>query len=923
MKPNKEKEKYKPSEIEAKWQKVWEEHTLYSPDIDKAKKPYYNLMMFPYPSAEGMHVGNMYAFTGADVYGRYMRMKGYDVLEPIGLDGFGIHSENYAIKVGRHPKEQAKISQENFYRQLHATGNGFDWKRTVETYDPDYYRWTQWIFVQLFKAGLAYRAKAPVNYCPSCKTVLADEQVVTKLKSKNKSSNISADQGLNQRVSAKEQRKEREVKVCERCQTEIEIKNLEQWFFRITHYADRLLANLDKLDWSEKVKIAQKAWIGKKLGINITYQIEGISEKVTCFTTRPDTNFGATFIVIGPEHNLIQKIVKNDYSDAVKKYVEKTKKISEVDRIAQGRKKTGVFTGSYAINHLTGNKMPIWISDFVIGNVGTGAVVGVPGHDLRDFEFAQAMGLPIVRVVVGPDGDTSTITKKEQVQEESGTMINSDFLNGMDIMAAKERIMDYLVKKGWGQRVTSYHLRDWLISRQRYWGPPIPMIYCGKCASEGKSWFTTQPQTLQDQMKGWFPVKEADLPVRLPDVEDWRPQGSGTSPLANHPEFYTTTCPSCGSEARRETDVSDTFLDSAWYFFRYPSIANKNSKHETRNSKQIQKTKFQNNFEFLYSNFELPWDPQITKEWLPVDMYIGGAEHSVLHLLYARFITMVFHDLGLIDFEEPFTTFYAHGLLIKEGTKMSKSKGNVIIPDEYIKKFGADTVRTYLMFLGPFHQGGDFYDTGIEGMHRFLNRVWRLVSETQINTDREADTRRSNQHESILDRVMHRTIQEVTKDIQDIKYNTAIAKIMEYYNALHNFCTKYQILDTKYYKTLVLLLAPFAPHMAEELWQSLRDSEIHADQAAGIHRFNTRQSIHLQAWPQYDPSMIQDETVTIVVQVDGKVRNTLLSQKSKMKSQKQMEELAKQTERVKRHLAGKNIRKVIYIEGKIINFVTS
>lgn len=803
--------KYIPSEIEPKWQKVWEKERIYQPDLDKAKKPFYNLMMFPYPSAEGLHVGNMYAFTGSDVYGRFKRMQGFDVFEPIGLDGFGIHSENYALKVGHHPKEQAKISQENFYRQLRATGNAFAWENKVETYDPDYYKWTQWIFIQLFKKGLAYRKKASVNFCPSCKTVLADEQVIAGR--------------------------------CERCGSEVVKKDLEQWFFRITDYAQRLLGNIDKLNWSEKVKIAQKEWIGKKQGIDIRYKIEGRLEEIVCFTTRPDTNFGATFIVLGPEHPLVLKITKEENKEKVKKYIEASIKKSEVERNAQGRKKTGVFTGVYAINNLNGNKLPVWVSDFVLGNVGTGAVVGVPGHDKRDFEFAQAMKLPVIRVVVGKDKDESEITRIEQVQEKEGAMINSEFLNGLDIHKATQKIMDYLVEKGWGKKVTSYHLRDWLISRQRYWGPPIPMINCPKC--------------------GWQPVPEEDLPVLLPDVEDWKPKGTGESPLATVDSFVNTKCPKCGDAARRETDVSDTFLDSAWYFFRYISIDDKNSAFEKNR----------------------------VGKWLPVSIYIGGAEHSVLHLLYSRFITMVFKDMGLISFEEPYVKFRAHGLLIKEGAKMSKSRGNVVIPDEYIRKFGADTLRLYLMFLGPFMQGGDFYDTGIEGMYRFVKRIWALATSVSFseNASREGL------------RFMHKAIKKTTEDIENLRYNTAISSMMEYYN----FLVKQQTVSKEQIKTLILLLCPFSPHVSEELWNLL----------------GFKMSIHKSSWPAFNEEYLVEKNTTIVIQINGKIRDTLTVVLSDINDKQKIEETARDSQKAKKYLSNRQIKKVVYVPGKVINFV--
>jgi len=809
--------KYIPNQIEPKWQEKWSQDKLFSPDMDKASKPYYSLMMFPYPSAEGLHVGNMYAFTGSDIYSRFKRMQGFDVFEPIGLDGFGIHSENYALKVNQHPMELSKVTESRFYKQLHIIGNSYDWTRTVETYKPNYYKWTQWLFLQMYKKGLAFKKKASVNWCPKDLTVLADEQVING--------------------------------ACERCGSTVEKRLLEQWFFKITDYAERLLGNLKDLDWSEKVKIAQRDWIGKKTGINITYKLEGSNEEVVCFTTRPDTNFGATFIVIGPEHPLISKITKKEQLDEVSKYVNSSLKKSEADRVAEGRKKTGVFTGSYAINNLNNKKLPVWISDFVLGNVGTGAVIGVPGHDLRDFEFAKEFDLEVIRVVVSKDGEKAAITQKEQVQENEGVMINSEFLDGLDIHEATIKIMDYLEEKGWGKRVTTYHLRDWLISRQRYWGPPIPIIYCDKC--------------------GTVPVPEEDLPVELPYVKEFRPTGTGKSPLASVEDFYKVKCPNCGEDSRRETDVSDTFLDSAWYFLRYPST-------------ELDKE---------------PFSTSRAKKWLPVNMYIGGSEHSVLHLLYSRFITMVLKDLKFLDFEEPFTTFRAHGLIIKDGAKMSKSKGNIVNPDDYIKEYGADVLRTYLMFVGPFSDGGDFRDSSLAGIYRFLQRVWALqekVTEGHLEVEDQ--------------RMMHKTIKKVTEDLGQLKYNTAIASLMEWLNYL----SKKTAIAKEEYKTFLMLLAPFAPHITEELWTELGEKY-------SIHK--PRLNLGKQSWPEFDNKYLSLEQVSVVVQINGKVRDVLLIGKDIISDKEAVEKLALESSKVQKFLTGKSVKKVIYITGKVINLV--
>ena len=871
-KANSEKMKktvYDPSSIEPKWQAKWEKEGIYQPDFDAAnkksslnsnktkhKKPYYNLMMFPYPSAEGLHVGSMYAFGGVDVFGRFKRMMGYDVFEPIGLDGFGIHSENHAIKTNTHPVDHAKRTGKNFYRQLHAIGNSYAWDNKVETYDPDYYRWTQWLFVQLFKSGLAYKKNSPVNFCPSCKTVLSDEQVIDGR--------------------------------CERCGSIVEKRDLEQWFFRITNYVEQLLANIEQLNWSERVRLAQRNWIGKKEGINITYEIADSNETVTIFTTRPDTNFGATFIALAPEHELTKKLidggVKTDPQivKKIKIYVEKAINKSEIDRVAEGKEKTGVFTGLYAINPLTGYQMPVWISDFVLGGFGTGALVGVPGHDKRDFEFATKFGLEIIRVVVGKDGDDSPITKIDQVQEDEGTMINSEFLNGINIHKATQKIMDYIEEKQYGKREVTYHLRDWLISRQRYWGPPIPMIYCESCAKKSESWFTTNKKNVADSesMAGWYP--EENLPVELPYIKNFKPLGTGKAPLANHPEFYETICPHCGGKAIRETDVSDTFLDSSWYFLRYLAT-------------DLQGVPFPMPKE-LAVKFNNAKKDEIEKAekrrvWLPVTSYIGGAEHSVLHLLYARFITMALQDMGYVDFEEPFSRFYAHGLIIKDGAKMSKSKGNVINPDDYIHKYGADTLRTYLLFLGPFNQGGDFRDSGIDGISRFLKRVWKLCTTSKIE-------------ESVLSaerlHMMHQTIKGITEDMENLRFNTAIAKLMTYYN----FLAKKSALTQKEMDVYLQLLAPFAPHMTEELW------------AMAGNAF----SIHTSEWPTFDEKYLKVDTVTIAVQVNGKLRTTISVPVADKDKKDLLEKLAREDEHMARFIVD-GVKKIIHVPGKILNFV--
>lgn len=864
---------YDPKTIEPRWRQFWLDKEVYQPDLVAAKKPYYNLMMFPYPSAEGLHVGNMYAFTGADVYGRFKRMQGFDVFQPIGLDGFGIHSENYAIKVGRHPKDHAKVSEKHFYEQLHMIGDGFAWDQKLETYDPEYYRWTQWLFVQMYKNGLAYRRKAMVNWCPSCKTVLSDEQV--------------------------------EGGVCERCKTATTRKETEQWFFKITAYADRLLNNLDKINWPSKIKIAQRNWIGKKEGINIDYSVKGTDETVTCFTTAP-VNFGMTFIVISPEHPLVSKILDGKIKVTagrlkdIKKYVELAKHKTEQQRRSAEKEKTGVFSGLFAINHVAGWEVPIWLADFVLKDVGTGAVQGCPGHDRKDFEFAQKHGLPIIRVVVGPDGDTSEIdtVKKVIVSGMPGKMVNSKFLNGMEFAEALQATMDFIEKNGKGKRIVNYHLRDWLISRQRYWGPPIPMIFCAECAK-------------QKTMTGWFPVPEDQLPVLLPDIKDFKPTGDGLSPLQKAPKSWLETdCPKCGGVAKRETDVSDTFLDSSWYFLKYPSVG-LNSKLETRNSKQFSKSELLNSkrFGFRNSDLELPWNLEITRRWFPVNAYIGGAEHAVLHLLYARFVWMCFKDWGYlkgVDSPEPFPFLFSHGLIIKDGAKMSKSRGNVVNPDEYISRYGADALRMYLMFLGSYDQGGDFRDTGMAGMYRFLERVWRMFQK-QVQSSKF----KVQSSDKEITKILNKTIKKVTKDIGNFKYNTAIASLMEFMNAYEEKTSdgKENILSTDDAGKLIKLFAPFAPYITEEIWHNLYP--------------DSQDSVHLSPWPEYDPKMLEGEQVEMPVQINGKTRAVIAVDPAVAKSQPEMVKVIMDNQQVSKYLENKKIAKIIFVAGKIINLIVN
>jgi leucyl-tRNA synthetase len=702
---------YDPSAIERKWQATWESEGTNSPDLAGGADPFYALMMFPYPSAEGLHVGNLFAFTGNDIYGRFQRLQGHTVFEPLGYDAFGIHSENFAIKVGVHPGELIPRNIDNFRRQLKRAGLMVDWTHELSTTDPAYYKWTQWVFLQLYKQGLAYKKAAAVNWCPFDKTVLANEQVVGG--------------------------------ACERCGTLVEQRFLEQWFFRITDYAGRLLANLDSLDWSESTKTAQRNWIGKSEGAEVVFPVldamvygastatAGMSGEVTSapmtvavFTTRPDTIFGATYLVLAPEHPLVAQITTDAQQAAVTEYVARAAKQDLVSRKTT-KEKSGVFTGAYATNPATGRPVPIWIADYVLMEYGTGAIMAVPGHDERDHEFALLYDLEIVQVVSPADQAAVDIRAAAYTETDGCRIVNSGRFSGLSVGDAKAAIVAELAATHAATPVVNYRLHDWCISRQRYWGPPIPIVYCDAC--------------------GTVPVPESQLPVLLPQIDDFRPDDSGVSPLARHEEWYHTPCPQCDRPARRETDVSDTFLDSAWYFLRYPSS----------------------------DRDDVPFDPALTRKWLPVNSYIGGNEHAVLHLLYSRFVTMVLKDAGHIEFEEPFTRFRAHGMIVREGAKMSKSKGNVVNPDQYIDEWGADAFRTYLMFLGPFEEGGDFRDKGISGVRRFLDRLWKSVHEAEQG-DADPEVRRK----------LHQTIRKVGEDIARLSYNTAIAAMMEYMNAM-------------------------------------------------------------------------------------------------------------------------------------------
>jgi leucyl-tRNA synthetase len=810
---------YHPSEVEARWQAYWDEHGTNRFSLSELRgpeRPYYNLMMFPYPSAEGLHVGNIYAFTGADVHGRFQRLQGKRVFEPIGFDAFGIHSENFALKVGVHPMDLIPKNVANFTRQLRRIGGMFDWDHTVDTTAPEYYRWTQWLFLQLFKGGLAERKEAPVNWCPSCMTVLANEQVIGG--------------------------------ECERCDSAVEQRRIAQWFFRISDYAERLLENLKTLDWSDTTRKAQENWIGRSEGALLRFPPEAGGDVIEVFTTRPDTVFGATYLVLAPEHPGVDALTSEPQRAAVDAYREAVARTDLVARKKTDKTKTGVFTGGFARNPATGEPVPVWIADYVLMDYGTGAIMAVPAHDERDFEFAVEFGLPIRRVVAGVGDDPET--PLTEAYTGPGRLVHSGDFNGQASVEGGRAITAWLEAqthqgRRLGEAKINFRLHDWCISRQRYWGPPIPIVYCPSC--------------------GAVPVPEDQLPVLLPRVEAFKPDDSGVSPMARVEEWFEVDCPTCGAPARRETDVSDTFLDSAWYFLRYPST----------------------------DSDQAAFEGDITRAWLPVDCYIGGNEHAVLHLLYSRFITMALKDLGHLDFEEPFTRFRAHGLIVREGAKMSKSRGNVVVPDPIIEAYGADTFRLYLMFLGPFEEGGDYRDSGIQGPFGFLKRLWETVVPVTDLQDGPPDP--------TVERKLHRTIEQLTRQMPDLGYNTSIAAMMEYLNTVRAGGRKASRAEVE---PLVVLVAPFCPHIAEELWHQLGHTGSVFDEAR---------------WPTFDPAKLIDDTATVAVQVNGKVRGTL-----HLPIGTPQEEALRQAQldpNVQRHLEGKEIRRVIHVPDRLLNVV--
>lgn len=792
--------------IEKKWRDHWEKYPV---NVNDGKKPkYYCLDMFPYPSGNGLHVGHWRGYVISDVWSRYKMLNGYYVIHPMGWDAFGLPAENYAIKMGVHPEKSTAENVANIKRQIQEIAAVYDWDMEVNTTDPNFYKWTQWIFVKMFKAGLAYEKEMPINWCPSCKTGLANEEV----------------------VNGK----------CERCGADVTKKNLKQWMLKITKYADRLLNDLDKLDWPAKVKKMQTDWIGKSYGAEIDFAVDGRDEKITVYTTRPDTLYGATFMVLAPEHALAKSLATDETRQAVEDYIYQTSLKSSVDRL-QDKEKTGVFTGSYAINPLNNAKVPIWLSDYVLADYGTGAIMCVPAHDDRDFEFATKFNIPIIQVI-SPDGkENPNLT---QAYTESGIVINSGEWTGMDSAVLKKEAPEIIEKRGIGKKTTNYKLRDWVFSRQRYWGEPIPIVHCPKC--------------------GCVPVPEDQLPLLLPEVESYQPTGTGESPLAAIDEWVNTTCPCCGGPAKRETNTMPQWAGSSWYFLRY--VDNKNDKELVSREK--------------------------ADKYLPVDMYIGGVEHAVLHLLYSRFYTKFLYDIGVIDFDEPFIKLFNQGMITgKNGIKMSKSKGNVISPDDLVRDYGCDSLRLYELFVGPPELDSEWDDRGIEGVYRFINRYWNMVMD---NKDKDVAPTKN------MLKLRHKMIYDISTRLEQFSLNTVISGFMEYTNKLTDLAKKEGGIDKETLETAAILIAPFAPHLGEELWEQLGHEN----------------SVFDNQWPSADEEAMKDDEVNVAVQINGKVRAVIQLPADISKE----DALAAGKEAVAAKLTG-NIVKEIYVPGKIINIV--
>ncbi|MBD3328895.1 leucine--tRNA ligase [Candidatus Dojkabacteria bacterium] len=857
---------YEPTRFEKQWQEKWfekfdkdaESKLYHGRDFDQRPKKYV-LVEFPYPSGAGMHIGHARNYSMMDTYARLHRMLGYNVMYPMGWDAFGLPTENFAIKHKRKPQEVTQENTDNFERQLKKLGLSFDWDRKIDTTDPDYYKWTQWIFLQLYKKGLAYKDEMPINWCPKCKTGCANEEVID---------------GNH-----------------ERCGEPVTRKKLKQWMLKITEYADRLADELDLVDYPDSVVASQRNWIGRKEWIDIVYPIvrpeiqpeiqsdsknsggaEAVKSasgsvneetemkqlenlEITVSTTRPDTNFGATFVVIAPEHPIVEKLMKYmppKSADQAKDYIKKTAEKTEKERLEEGRKKTGVFTGLFCKNPLTQKAMPIYLADFVMMTVGTGAVVGVPGHDMRDFEFAQEFDLPVIRVVVGDNGDKSEIAKADQVFEGEGRMMNSDFLDGLKTDEAISKIMDYIEKEGWGKRTIRYHLRDWIFSRQHYWGEPIPIIFCDKC--------------------GEVPVPEEDLPVVLPEVDSYEPTDTGESPLANISDWVNVKCPKCGGSAQRETDTMPNWAGSSWYFLRYC---------DPDNDKCLA-------------------DKKLLDYWMPVDIYDGGAEHTTLHLLYSRFWHKFLNDIGVVPGKEPYAKRRVHGIVLGEGgVKMSKSLGNVINPDDLVNEYGADTARCYLMFMGPYDGTCEWNTRTVKGVRRFLEKFYRIieaaVEKIMKGKDQNSD---SSQGDRKLIVAIAKLSDTIIDDVKGLKFNTAIAALMKFFNEFGD-----SDFDKTEVEILLKLIAPFAPHLAEELWEKL----------------GNEYSIHSADWPEFKGIDTSEDEVEIPVQINGKVRGTVVA--AIKATEDEVRALAEKDENIAKYLQGADVKKVIFVPGKMISFV--
>ena len=818
--------RYPFTEIEPKWQKFWEENKVYKTEFNKTENKIYSLVMFIYPSGSKLHIGHWYNYGPNDSWARYKKLTGSNVFEPIGYDAFGLPAENFAIKTGVHPYDSTIKNIKDIREQLKKMGCMYDWDAELMTCDPEYYKWNQWLFLKLYDKGLAYRKNAPVNWCPNDRTVLANEQV-------------QADG------------------TCERCGTLVIQKNLTQWFFKITDYAEELLNGLDTINWPDKTKLMQRNWIGKSEGAEVKFKVDGSDEVVTVFTTRPDTLFGVTYIVLAPEHPLVDKLTTSKYKNEVESYRESAKLLSEIERTSTVKEKTGTPIGAYAINPVNSEKIPIWIADYALLTYGTGCVMAVPGHDERDFEFAKKFALPVKKVILKPGTDESE--ELTEAYTGSGTMVSSDEFNGLDSETGKQKIMDYLESKNIGKRKINYRLRDWLISRQRYWGTPIPVIHCPEC--------------------GIVPVDEKDLPVTLPYEVEFKP--AGESPLTTNPDFINVKCPRCGSDAKRDADTMDTFVDSSWYYFRY-----------------------------LNPHFNSAiFDKEKAKDWIPVDMYVGGAEHATMHLLYARFIHKFLRDIGWTNNDEPFKTLLHQGTITNDGAKMSKSRGNVVNPDQFTSNYGSDVFRMYLMFMGPYELGGDWSDKGISGVDRFVQRTYDLFNRysglaKKLSSKEKFDINLLNEDEKIIYRKLNQTIKKFEEEISNFRFNTAIAALMELINELKNIDKCSEDVQLFSLTRFAVLLAPVAPHLAEECWQILGNEE----------------SVFVKpVWYKYDEAALVADVVKIAVQVNGKLRDTI--EVPVNSDQGDVKKVVFADEKVLKHTDGKTVIKEIYVKNKIYNIV--